>query len=125
MTHWTSLKGQVVDLLGVEQDLLHAPLGLMLFALLAVALRRRRNRFGLAVVGVFGLQLVNEIFDAVQWVIWTGRIPWAEAAQDTLVTLVLPVVILAILSVHRHLKGRAATQGAAVAAHGPARHLRP
>lgn len=112
MTHWTALKGQVVDLLGLDQDLLHIPLGLVLFVLLAVALRRRANRLGLAVLGLLGLQLLNETFDAVQWVIWTGRIPWAEVAQDTLVTLALPVIILSVLSVRRHLRDRRAMAAA-------------
>lgn len=125
MTHWTALKGQVVDLLGLDQDLLHIPLGLVLFVLLAVALRRRENRLGLAVLGLLGLQLLNETFDAVQWVIWTGRIPWAEVAQDTLVTLALPVIILSVLSVRRHLRDRRAIAPARTESLDPTRQPCP
>ncbi|WP_284260821.1 hypothetical protein [Roseicyclus amphidinii] len=125
MTHWTSLKGQVVDLLGLDQDLLHVPLGLVVFALLAVALRRWDHRFGLALLGLLGLQLLNETFDAVQWVIWTGRIPWAEAARDTFATLALPVIILSVLSVRRHLRGRRAVAAARTESLDPTRQPCP
>lgn len=106
MTQWTSLKGQLVDSLGVERDLLHVPFGILLFSLLVLVFWRRADRLSLALFGLLLLQLVNEALDAVQWVLWTGRIPWSEAAWDTAVTLAVPLAAVLVLSVIRRLHVR-------------------
>ncbi|MBF9060068.1 hypothetical protein HKCCSP123_12840 [Rhodobacterales bacterium HKCCSP123] len=90
-TWWTTLKRHISDDLGVGHDILHVPFGLLIFLGAAILLRSRRENLLLAFGVVTLLQLVNEVLDAVQWVIWTGRIAWGEALKDTALTLVLPV----------------------------------
>lgn len=106
VTQWTSLKGRLVDTLGVEHDLLHVPLGLLLFSLMALILWRRADRLTWAFFGLLLLQLMNEAFDAIQWVSWTGRIPWSEAARDTAVTLAVPLAVVLASSLTRRIKAR-------------------
>ncbi len=106
MTQWTSLKGQLIDTLGVDRDLLHVPFGIVLFSLLVLIMWRRADRLTWALFGLLLLQLMNEAFDAVQWVLWTGRIPWSEAARDTAVTLAAPLAFVLASSVTRRMHAR-------------------
>lgn len=93
-TWWTTLKQHVSDDLGVGHDILHVPVGLLIFIGVAYLLRSRRHVLLVALGGVTLLQLVNEMLDGVQWVIWTGRIAWSEAVKDTVLTLTAPIVIV-------------------------------
>jgi hypothetical protein len=96
----------LVDILGVEHDLLHVPLGLLLFSLMALILWRRADRLTWAFFGLVLLQLMNEALDSVQWVSWTGRIPWSEAARDTAVTLAAPLAVVLASLLTRCFKAR-------------------
>lgn len=96
LTRWTDLKGQVTDALGVGHDILHVPVGLLLFVGLLVLFRRKERPVIWSFLVLLALQCVNEILDAIQWDIWTGTIPWEEAAKDTLVTMAAPTLVLAL-----------------------------
>ena len=92
----------MADALGLEMDLLHVPLGLVIFLGLAALFRRTRHPLLYGLLGVTLLQFLNEALDAVQWHAWTGRVHWEEALQDTAITLILPVLITAWAWIARH-----------------------
>lgn len=96
LTRWTDLKGQVTDALGVGHDILHVPVGLMIFVGLLFLFRRKERPVIWSFSVLLALQGANEVLDAIQWDIWTGTLPWAEAARDTMVTMAAPALILAI-----------------------------
>lgn len=43
---------------------------------------------------VAGLQTLNELLDARDWINWTGSVNWSETAKDFGATLFWPTVIL-------------------------------
>jgi hypothetical protein len=90
---WSESKAYLAGLLGAEQDLLHIPAGLLLYLLLAFLFRRSRRPLLYPLAGLTGLQVLNEVLDAVQWWGWTQTIPWAEAVKDTALTLALPLLV--------------------------------
>lgn len=106
LTRWTDLKGQVSDALGVGHDILHVPVGLLLFMGLIVLFRCKERPVIRSFLVVLALQCGNEILDAIQWDIWTGTIPWEEAAKDTLVTMAAPTLVLVLAIGWSRFRGR-------------------
>ena len=43
---------------------------------------------------VAGVQTVNEILDARDWINWTGTVNWAETIKDFVATLFWPSVLV-------------------------------
>lgn len=101
----TIAKQQLADALGVSSSLLHIPVGLALLLALVLALRASARRWPLSLVGICAIQGANELFDAVQWVRWTGEVNWAEAARDATLTLCAPVLLVAALELRRGCTG--------------------
>lgn len=102
---WTDLKGAIADALGITQDLLHVPAGLVLFLLAALCFRRHRSGLSIALGVVLAVQLVNEISDAFQWYRWTGTVDWGEALRDTGMTMIGPVMLAIGWAAWRALHG--------------------
>lgn len=94
MKSWNEAKAEVANGLGVAPDLLHVPVGVLIFLGAAILLRRRQNAlakgFGILVI----VQLLNEVVDGIQWIFWTGTVHWDEALRDTGLTLALPLALI-------------------------------
>jgi len=105
---WTETKGWVVDAIGLEPDLLHIPFGLLIFLTLAVLFRRHKDALFIALLGLTGVQVLNEVLDGVQWRIWTGGVSWMEAVEDTALTIALPLVITAAVAFMKSRRERVA-----------------
>lgn len=73
---------------------MHVHIGMGVFLACAVLLRNRRHGMLLAWSIVAGLQALNELFDARDWINWTGSVNWSEAVRDFGVTLFWPTVLL-------------------------------
>lgn len=91
---WFESKAWLKSELGMPTDLIHVHFGLGLFLACAVLLRNRRNGMLLAWSIVAGLQTLNELLDARDWINWTGSVNWSETAKDFGATLFWPTVIL-------------------------------
>lgn len=101
---WYDFKDLVEKSVGVPLDALHAPLGLALYLVVALAMRQYRWGPAWALLPVVLLQCVNEALDARDWWRWTGAVSWAETGVDTFSTMALPILV-AILWMHRR-RGR-------------------
>lgn len=97
---WYDFKDLVENFVGVPLDVLHAPLGLAFYLVVALAMRRYRWGPAWGLLPVFLLQGVNEALDARDWWGWTGSVSWAEAGIDTVATVALPILV-ATLWMHR------------------------
>lgn len=95
---WFELKAQLQVLIGMEGAEAHVHIGLLLFVIAVIALRRRRGGIVLAWVFVLLVQLANEMLDARDWIGWTGRANWPEMITDTVATLFWPTVMGAMLA---------------------------
>ncbi|WP_416898631.1 MAG: ABC transporter ATP-binding protein [Minwuia sp.] len=92
---WYDFKDLLDRSIGFPTDVLHAPVGLLLYLATALFLRRFRWGPAWALLPLFLLQALNEVLDARDWWRWTGTVSWVEAAGDTLATMVLPIAIAA------------------------------
>ena len=92
----TMTKQGLADALGVDSSILHIPVGLLFFGLFC-ALFRVFPRCGLwSALAVIVVQLINEYVDALQWLRWTGSVNWREAVVDTVLTMVLPGLLVVV-----------------------------
>lgn len=92
-TVWAESKRWIEDTLGIAGDQVHVHIGLAMFLIAAVILRRRKRGLLLAWLIVFFLQGFNEALDAWVWLNWTGTVNWAESARDFAATLFWPSVL--------------------------------
>lgn len=92
---WYGLKDAVARLFPVAHDAMHVHVGLAIFLLCALLLRRHRHGAGLAWLAVLALEIVNEGLDARDWILWTGHVNWPETARDMIDTLLWPSLLLA------------------------------
>ena len=93
---WYQIKEPVVQFLGLSRDALHVHLGLAIFVILALLLRRVPNSLVYAWVALFALQTANELLDLYDWYIWTQSLNWRKSAGDYLHTMFWPTILLAI-----------------------------
>ena len=94
---WSETKRFVLDTIGLSNDLAHVHFGLAAFLVIFVLLRGHRYGGWIAFGCVAVLQLANEIFDAVDWIRWTGAVHWRDAVSDTALTLFWPLVLVLVL----------------------------
>ncbi len=94
LVEWHSeLKLYLEDLLGVSNDALHIHLGILIFLVFVLAMRRHPRRFSFALFGLLVICLVNEALD-IQFQIENWRpVRWDESIKDVLGTLFWPVVM--------------------------------
>jgi hypothetical protein len=92
---WYGLKDAVARLFPIPHDMMHGHVGLAIFLLCALLLRRRRHRLALSFVVTAALEIANESLDARDWIVWTGHVNWPETAKDIVDTLLWPSVLLA------------------------------
>jgi hypothetical protein len=92
---WFEIKAWAIEASGVglSNDALHLPLGLVAYLVFAFALRRRAFGPAWALVPVALLQGINEGLDTLDWLRWTGGVRWTEMLMDTGATLGLPILI--------------------------------
>ena len=90
---WSEAKGAVQEALWLPEPFLHVVVGLAAFLALSRLLKRQRHGALVALALVAAAQCLNEVLDARDWIRWTGRVNWAEAAWDTVLTLALPVAL--------------------------------
>lgn len=103
---WFESKAWIKEALGVSEGTLHVHFGLAVFLGFALLLRRRRYGVALAWGILVVLQALNEALDARDWIMWTGKVNWAETFGDFAQTLFWPTVLLGIWGVHVR-RGRA------------------
>lgn len=87
----------MTDWIGLPRGFLHLVAGAVIFGLGTWVLRDARGSVFWAIGLVVLFQFTNEALDALQWWSWTGRVNWADAAIDTLLTVSFPIVIVAVL----------------------------
>lgn len=73
---------------------MHVHFGLGIFLTVALLLRRRRHGLLIAWCVAAGVQTLNEVLDARDWINWTGSVNWSETAKDFGATLFWPTVLL-------------------------------
>lgn len=95
-TIWYESKAWIETQVGMSRDLMHVQIGLGVFLAVALMLRRWRGGMLIAWVIVAALQTVNEVFDARDWILWTGSVNWPETIKDYVTTLFWPTVLIAI-----------------------------
>ena len=78
----------------VQHDTLHVHAGLTVFLIGFVATRRLDRRNVYAWLLVLGLELLNKVLDASEWIAWTGHVNWLELAEDLANTILWPSVLL-------------------------------
>lgn len=91
------LKVLLAAFLGVDQDLLHIPIGIVLFVILANLFRRTRRPLLWALVGLLLLQVLNELVDVMNSGAPPGVIWWEEHISDTVLTVYFPWVFMCIV----------------------------
>ena len=96
-TFWYESKAWFRDITGLSTDNAHVHLGLGLFLLGIVIFRRFKHRLAFSWLALFGIQTLNEIMDARDWVMWTGTVNWPELARDYALTLFWPSILWLIL----------------------------
>lgn len=82
-------KTSLARILNVSDKTLHIVVGVALYFLFLKLLKRP----GWAVLAVFGIELINEINDAVVAYPYLTRAFWFDTSTDILATMVLPCVI--------------------------------
>lgn len=93
-TFWYEAKAWLENELGMSSELMHVHVGLGLFLLFAVVLRKYRYGMFLAWAIVTTMEAINEFLDALDWIVWTGTVNWPETAKDVGMTLFWPTVLL-------------------------------
>jgi hypothetical protein len=116
---WSRFKEALSKSVGLSHDALHVHVGLALFLLLALLLRRYRWGVPAALGVVLALELGNEVSDAFDWVRWTGAPNFIESGRDIASTMFWPVVLAVGLAVWRRKKARVDGPSRAVADNGP------
>lgn len=91
---WHSLKEPVVELLGLPRDSLHVLFGLVVFATVAVLLRRNPRALVVAWLVLLLVQTINELLDYNDWYRWTQQWNWRETLKDYATTMLLPSLLL-------------------------------
>jgi hypothetical protein len=94
---WYGLKEAVARLFPITHDAMHVHVGLAIFLLSALLLRRHRYGMVLAWLATLSLEIVNEGLDARDWILWTGHVNWPETGRDMVDTLLWPSILLAAL----------------------------
>ncbi len=90
------LKEWMKDSVWFSDGMLHLNIGLALFLIAALLLRRKPRGVLIAWTIVLVLQTLNETFDA--WVGYgrSGRVDWIEMGKDFVATMFWPTVLLMI-----------------------------
>lgn len=93
---WYESKALLKDLILISEGSMHVHLGLALFVIGALLLRKRKRGLLVAWLCVVVVQMCNELLDARDWINWTGTVNWTEFAKDTVSTLFWPSVLLLV-----------------------------
>jgi len=100
---WSTFKNEMVALVGVSRDALHAHVGMALFLVIALALRRQRWALLVALGAVLAAEIANEVSDAIDSVRSTGEPNLTEALRDLLSTLLWPTILTIVGELRRWL----------------------
>lgn len=90
---WSDAKDLLKDVLHVATDQMHVHAGMAIFVVVAFLLRRRTGAPWYALACVALAEMVNEVFDARDWIRWTGTVNWQETFKDAAATLFWPTVL--------------------------------
>jgi hypothetical protein len=98
--HYASLKEELIVATGATEDLLHVHIGLAIFVLTALFLKRRmRSPWPLAVVAI--ISLANEVVDFFTHELWN----WWPNALDLANTIFWPAVLFLLARRGKHPRG--------------------
>ena len=103
--HWYQLKDPVADLFGLSHDAMHVHVGLAIFLMVAVLLRKVRGGVWIALGLVLAAELVNEVGDSLDWIRWTGAPNLVESAKDVVSTVLWPLLLAVIWTMARKRGG--------------------
>jgi hypothetical protein len=99
-----SLKLAIIAALGLSKDALHIYVGLSVFLLTALALRRPLRSL-LPWLAVMLVALAGELFDAVDDIRSLGYWRWTASIHDVANTLFWPTALLLLTRCHRSRLG--------------------
>jgi hypothetical protein len=105
VVHWYQLKDPIADLFGLSHDAMHVHVGLTIFLVVAMLLRKVRGGVWLALGAVLLAELGNEVGDSFDWIRWTGRPNLLESAKDVVSTVLWPLVFAMIWTLARRTGG--------------------
>lgn len=99
---WASMKAGLQPMLNISHDALHVVLG-VLVQLVAAAITRSSLSRALPWLVVFGLELINEINDikVERWPTFAMQL--GEGVKDTLLTMLLPTILLILVRMQPRL----------------------
>lgn len=98
---YNDIKTGISELLGLSKDALHVHLGLAIFVLLILLLRKSPGSV-LPWLGVLAFQLINEFIDAFHWRQGVLDIDYPGALKDIGNTMLWPTVALLAFRIYRH-----------------------
>ena len=101
-----SMKLAIAAGMGLSKDALHIYVGLSVYLLVALLVRRSMNSF-LPVAAVAALACAGEVVDMIDDLLSLGHWRWGDSAHDIANTVIWPLVLY-LLARYTRLGGRSA-----------------